>query len=93
MSQVSQQLPAFENEDWGLLLYGLASLAQPLSPTLLGRLCSEVKAKLSGISGEGLGLLVWGIAQYDFDMRKPDEWYVGHCNNFFSFACAAAKLC
>lgn len=73
---MSQQLPAFENEDFGLLLYGLASLAQPLQPTLLTRLCSEVKSKLYGLSGEGLGLLVWGMAQYDFEMREADEWYV-----------------
>lgn len=75
MSQVSQQLPAFQNEDYGLLLYGLASLAQPLAPTLLGRFCREAQRKLTGLSGEGLGLLMWGLAQYDYDMRGAQQWW------------------
>jgi hypothetical protein len=76
VSQVSQQLPAFENEDYGLLLFGLASLAQPLHPQLLGRFCAEAKRKLYGLSGEGLGLLVWGMAQYDYDMEDAQDWCV-----------------
>lgn len=70
MSQVSQQLPAFCNEDYGLLLFGLASLAQPLPPPLLARLCRESHLKLEGMSGEGLGLLVWGLAQYGYDYAR-----------------------
>jgi hypothetical protein len=73
---VSQQLPAFENEDYGLLLYGLASLAQPLQPALLARFCREVRRKLYGLSGEGLGLLVWGLAQYGYDeMPDAQQWW------------------
>jgi hypothetical protein len=71
---VSQQLPAFENEDYGLLLHGLAALGQPLSPALLGRFTAEAGRKLYGLSGEGLGLLVWGLAQYDYTMRDAAEW-------------------
>jgi len=63
-SQVEEQLPAFENEDWGLLLYGLASMGQPLSPSFLSRLSTHAGARLHSLSGEGLGLLVWGLAQY-----------------------------
>ena len=75
VSQVSQQLPAFENEDYGLLLYGLASLAQSLQPTLLSRFCREAQRKLSGLSGEGLGLLIWGLAQYDYEMPDAQRWW------------------
>lgn len=72
---MSQQLPAYENEDFGLLLYGLASLAQPLQPVLLARYCHEAALKLYGLSGEGLGLLVWGVAQYDYDMPDAQQWW------------------
>jgi hypothetical protein len=71
---VSQQLPAFENEDYGLLLHGLAALGQPLSPQLLARFTGEAGRKLYGLSGEGLGLLVWGLAQYDYSMQHAAEW-------------------
>jgi hypothetical protein len=76
VSQVSQQLPAFENEDYGLLLHGLAALGQPLSPGLLARFAAEAGRKLYGLSGEGLGLLVWGLAQYDYTMKDAEEWWV-----------------
>jgi hypothetical protein len=76
VSQVSQQLPAFENEDYGLLLHSLAALGQPLSPGLLGRFAAEARRKLYGLSGEGLGLLVWGLAQYDYQMKDAEEWWV-----------------
>lgn len=81
VSQVSQQLPAFENEDYGLLLYGLASLAQPLHPKLLARFCREAQRKLYGLSGEGLGVLVWGLAQYGFDeMPEAQSWWSDLCS-------------
>jgi hypothetical protein len=100
VSQVSQQLPAFENEDYGLLLYGLASLAQPLHPKLLARFCREAQRKLSGLSGEGLGLLVWGLAQYGFDeMPDAQSWWsdvFAECSVKWSTAglrgCALAAL-
>lgn len=77
VSQVSLQLPGFENEDYGLLLYGLASLGQPLSPQQLARFAAESGRKLYGLSGEGLGLLVWGLAQYDYEMPDAEEWWAG----------------
>jgi hypothetical protein len=61
---VDEQLPAFENEDWGLLLYGLASMGQPLAPAFLGHLTATAGRRLHGLSGEALGLLAWGLAQY-----------------------------
>jgi hypothetical protein len=67
VSAATQQLPAFENEDYGLLLYGLASLGQPLPPAMLAALCAQVQRKLPALSGEGLALLVWGLAQYGYD--------------------------
>lgn len=79
MGVVSQQLPAFENEDYGLLLFGLASLGQPLPPPLLARCCAEAARKLHGLSGEGLGLLVWGVAAYAYEVPDADEWCVWQC--------------
>jgi hypothetical protein len=77
VSQATQQLPAFENEDFGLLLYGLASLAQPLSPDTLARAASHAGRKLSGLSGEGLCLLVWGLAQYGYEPQTDAaaDWW------------------
>lgn len=90
VSQVAQQLPAFENEDYGLLLYGLASLAQPLHPNLLARFCREARRKLYGLSGEGLGLLVWGLAQYGYDgMPDAEQWWAAlftECSSKWSSA-------
>jgi hypothetical protein len=79
--QVEDQLPAFENEDWGLLLYGLASMGQPLSPPFLSQLSAAAGRRAHGLSGDGLGLLVWGLAQYGgplplvVDEELGDEWW------------------
>jgi hypothetical protein len=56
--------PALQNEDVGLLLYGLAGLGQPLPPSLLASLTGVAARGLGGTSGDGLGLLAWGAAQY-----------------------------
>lgn len=62
--QVEGQLPAFENEDWGLLLYGLASMGQPLPPALLAKIGTAAGRRMHGLGGDALGLLAWGAAQY-----------------------------
>jgi hypothetical protein len=61
---VAEQLPAFENEDWGLLLYGLASMGQPLAPSFVEHLSAAAARRFHALSGEALGLLAWGLAQY-----------------------------
>lgn len=77
VSHASQQLPACEGEDYGLLLHGLAALGQPLSADLLGLFAAEAGRKLAGASGEGLALLLWGLAQYGYGLqqsRDAAEW-------------------
>lgn len=74
LAQVKSQLPAFENEDYGLILYGLASMAQPLDEQFLSGFIKEATRKLYGLSGEGLGYLVWGMAQYGYSPADADAW-------------------
>jgi hypothetical protein len=61
-----------ENEDLGLTLYGLACLGHPLGEQLLGSCVKTAGRKLAGMSGEGLGLLVWALGQYGYN--PPPEW-------------------
>jgi hypothetical protein len=63
-----------ENEDYGLLLYGLACAGQPLESNLLLTAVGEAGRKLWGLSGEGLGLLAWGLAQYGPTWPGQEGW-------------------
>lgn len=77
--QAEARLPLCEGDDFGLLLWGLATLGAPLERFWLQSLCREASHKWHSHSGEGLGLLVWGLAQYGFSpyttvpTRAPPE--------------------
>ncbi|KAJ9510870.1 hypothetical protein QJQ45_027721 [Haematococcus lacustris] len=69
MSQVKTRLGAFEGDDWGLTLWGLAALGAPLTPAWLQALSRSASQKWYSHSGRGLALLVHGLALYDFRPR------------------------
>lgn len=67
------RLPGFELSHLGPLIYGMASLGTPLDEEWLGAFGRECVRKIGASrEGESLGLMLWGMAMYDFmpDRRK-----------------------
>ncbi|MEW5318473.1 MAG: hypothetical protein WDW38_009693 [Sanguina aurantia] len=67
------RLPGFELSHLGPLVYGMASLGTPLGDDWLEAFGRECVRKLGASrEGESLGLMLWGMAMYDFlpDARK-----------------------
>ncbi|GLI70862.1 hypothetical protein VaNZ11_015881, partial [Volvox africanus] len=62
------------NEDHGLMAYGLAVLGWPLEEPWVRELAAGGYRRMTGMSGEALGLLLWGLSQYGWSTDSKRFW-------------------
>ncbi|GLC62198.1 hypothetical protein PLESTB_001854300 [Pleodorina starrii] len=62
------------NEDHGLIAYGLAVLGWPLEEPWVRELAAGGYRRMYGMSGEAIGLFLWGLSQYGWSTDSKRFW-------------------